>query len=111
MLKILLIDEDGEHAEQFGHELARRRLDVIRAIDCGEALARLRNREHICDIVILSMTGRSRPWLEVLRDLQQAGHQAGLHEVPLFLCVSKLRLEIDFQLKIERMGARYACEE
>src|SRR5208283_856091 len=60
MLKVLLIDEDGDHAEQFGRELAQRRLAVIRAADCGEAIARLRNREHICDIVILSMTGRSR---------------------------------------------------
>jgi DNA-binding NtrC family response regulator len=111
MLKVLLIDEDGDHAEQFGRELAQRRLAVIRAAHCGEAVARLRNREHICDIVILSMTGRSRAWLAALNDLQQAGLQAGFLEVPLFLCTSRQQFGVDFQLQIERMGARYACEE
>jgi len=110
MLNVLLID-DGEHAEQFGRELAQRRLSVIRAADCGEAVARLRNREHICDIVILTMTGRARAWLTALHDLQQAGLQAGFLEVPLFLCASQQQFGVDFQLQIERMGARYACEE
>jgi hypothetical protein len=110
MLNILLID-NGDHAEQFGRELAQRRLAVIRAADCGEAITRLRNREQICDIVILTMTGRSQAWLTALHDLQQAGLQSGFLEVPLFLCTSRQQFGADFQLQIERMGARYACEE
>jgi hypothetical protein len=111
MITALLIDEDGDHAEKFGRELARHALAVVRADNCREAVARLRNREHICDIVILSMTGRTRAWLAALHDLQQAGRQAGFHEVPLFLCTSRQQFGVDFQLQIERMGARYACEE
>jgi ActR/RegA family two-component response regulator len=111
MLKLLLIDDDGDHAEQLGRELAQRRLAVIRAADCGEAVTTLRNREHICDIVILTMTGRSRAWLAALHDLQRAGQEAGFLEVPLFLCTSRQQFGVDFQLQVERMGARYACEE
>jgi DNA-binding response OmpR family regulator len=111
MLNVLLIDEDGDHAQQLGRRLAERRLTVIRTADSGAAIAQLRNREHLCDLVILCMAGRSDPWLEVLRDLQHAGWQAGSREVALFLCVSRLHFGIDFQLQIERMGARYASEE
>jgi DNA-binding response OmpR family regulator len=111
MPRVLLVDNDRDHAEQLGRELAERRLTVIRTGDSGAAIAQLRSREHLCDLVILCMAGRSRPWLEVLRDLQQASHQAGLREVPLFLCASRQQFGVDFQLQIERMGARYACEE
>jgi DNA-binding response OmpR family regulator len=110
MLRALLID-DGDHAEQFARRLTERNLAVIHASDPRKAIAKLRGRDYLCDLVILCMAGHSQPWLEVLRDLQQANHQAGLREVPLFLCVSRLQLGIDLQLQIERMGARYACEE
>lgn len=111
MAKVLLIDDDSDHAEQLGQGLAQRRLTVIHAANSGEAIAKLRDREGTCDLVILCMANRSRPWLAVLHDLQQAGRQAGLFELPLFLCVSRLQLEADLQLQIERMGARYASEE
>lgn len=111
MPRVLLIDEDTTHAEEFGRRLAERGLTVIRAEGSGAAIAQLRNREYLCDLVILCMAHRSRPWLEVLRDLQHAGRQAGFREMPLFLCVSRLQLGIDFQLQIERMGARYVFEE
>ena len=110
MLRVLLID-DGDHAEQFGRELAQRRLAVIHAADGKEAVRRLRNKEDVCDIVILTMTGRAQAWLAALHELQQAGSQAGFLEAPLFLCTSRQQICVDFQLQIERMGARYACEE
>lgn len=111
MAKVLLIDDDGDHAEQLARGLAERRLTVTRAADGEAAIAQLRNREQPCDLVILCMARRSVPWLEVLRTLQHAGWQAGFREAPLFLCVSRLQRGIDFQLQIERMGARYADEE
>ena len=111
MLKVLLIDDDGDHAQQLGRRLGERKLTVIRTADTGAAIAQLQNREHLCDLVILCMAGRSGSWLEALRDLQHASWQAGSREVPLFLCVSRLHFGIDFQLQIERMGARYAFEE
>jgi DNA-binding response OmpR family regulator len=111
MNRVLLIDEDVTHAEELARRLAERSLTVIHAADSGAAIAQLRNREYLCDLVILCIAHRSRPWLEVLRDLQHASRQAGFREVPLFLCVSRLQLGIDFQLQVERMGARYASEE
>jgi ActR/RegA family two-component response regulator len=111
MPRVLLIDEDGGHAEQLGRKLAERGLTVIRAAGSGAAIAQLRNRESVCDLVILCMTDRSRPWLEILRNLQHARLQSGFAELPLFLCVSRLPLGIDVQLQIERAGARYASEE
>jgi DNA-binding response OmpR family regulator len=107
---VLLIDEDGDHAEQLGQRLAERSLTVIHAADSRAAIAQLRNQEYLCDLVILSMAHRSRPWLTALRELQEAGRQAEFLEVPQFLCVSRLHLGVDLQLQIERMGARYACE-
>lgn len=111
MPRLLLIDEDDNHAEQLSLRLVERRLTVTRAENSRAAIAQLRNREHLCDLVILCMADRSRPWLEVLRDLQHAGRQSGFRELPLFLCVSRVQFGIEFQLQIERMGARYAFEE
>jgi len=111
MLSVLLIDDDDDHAGRLDKVLAERGFIVTRAADCGQAIATLRNRTTTCDLVILSMAGRSRPWLTVLRDLQEAGRQAGFLEAPQFLCVSRLHLGVDMQLQIERMGARYVCEE
>ena len=111
MAKVLLIDDDGDHAEQLGRGLAERRLTVTRAADGEAAIAQLRNREHAVRPRDPLHGWSFSPWLEVLRTLQHAGWQAGFREAPLFLCVSRLQLGIDFQLQIERMGARYAYEE
>ena len=111
MPRVLLIDDDHDHAEELTRGLAERRLTVIHAADSEAAVATLRNRTTLCDLVILSMAHRSGAWLTTLRDLQHAGRQAEFLEVPQFLCVSRFHLGADLQLQIERMGARYACEE
>ena len=110
MTTVLLIDDNADHAEHLGLPLAQRGLSVVRAADFGDAIGKLRNRALIYDLVILIMADRSRPWLTFLRNLQQAGRQEAFFEVPLFLCVSRLHLGPEFQLQIERTGARYAFE-
>ena len=111
MPKVLLIDDDDDHASRLDCVLTERRCIVTRAADCGLAVAMLRTHATMYDLVILSMAGRSRPWLTVLRKLQESGGRAGFLEGPQFICVSRLHLGIDLQLRIEGMGARYASEE
>jgi hypothetical protein len=63
------------------------------------------------EIAVLVIGDQSRPWFTVLHSLQEAAWQGAMPEVPFFLCVSKQDLGADFQLRIERMGARYVFEE
>jgi ActR/RegA family two-component response regulator len=111
MTRVLLIDDDAVHAERIGILLVQRGLAVTPAADVGEAIKKLRAGARVWEVVILVIGDLSRPWLTILRTLQDAARQAAFTEGPLFLCVSKRKLGTDFQLRIERMGARYACEE
>jgi len=111
MTSVLMIDDDGDRADRLGQALTERGYRVTRAEGCEAAVAHLRDRERQYDLVILWINGRHGSPCEALRELQHAGRTAGLREAPLFLCVSHGHLGIDAQLRIERMGARYAWEE
>jgi DNA-binding response OmpR family regulator len=111
MTSVLLIDDDAAHGERVGIMLAQRGLAVTRVADIGEAIKRLRVRAREWEIVVLVFGDQSRPWFSVLQNLQEAAWHGAFPEVPLFLCVSKRDLGTDFELRIERMGARYVCEE
>ena len=109
-VRALLIDQNPEHKQQLAVALTQRGLTVIHAAHIGEAIKYLRNPAHTYELAILVMGDRSQSWLTVLGNLQRAHGQTTLFEVPLFLCVSRLQLGPEFQLKIERMGARYVFE-
>ena len=111
MRRVLLIDDDEDHAGLLGHALRERGFIVTRVANSEQAATTLRSRTTTCDLLILSIAHRSRAWLTALFDLQEGCTQAGFLEVPQFLCVSRLHLGVDMQLQIERMGARYVCEE
>lgn len=111
MNRLLLIDDDSDHAEQLGIILAQRRIAVTRVADIAEAIQKLRAGARAWEIVVLVFGDYSRPWFSVLHNLQEAAWHGALPEVPLFLCVSRRDLGIDFDLRIERMGARYVYEE
>ena len=111
MTNVLLIDDNPGHAEQVGIILAQRGFAVTRVAEIGEAIKRLQAGAHAWEIVMLVFGDHSRPWFSVLQSLQEAAWHGALPEVPLFLCVSKRDLGRDFELRIERMGARYAYEE
>jgi ActR/RegA family two-component response regulator len=110
MPRTLLIDDDADHAEALGYLLAGRRLTVVRAVGVEEAMRTLRNRALKCDFVIFVIADRTQPWLKMLHRLQQAGAEATLLNAPLFLCVSRVDSGLEFQVRIERMGARYVSE-
>jgi CheY-like chemotaxis protein len=111
MTNLLLVDDDAAHAEKIGIMLAERGLAVTRVADISEAIKRLQIRARVWEIVVLVFGDHSRPWFRILQSLQEAAWHGALPEVPLFLCVSKRDLGIDVELRIERMGARYAYEE
>jgi len=111
MTRVLLIDNDDAHAGEVSAAFARRGLITIRVSNHVEAINKGLLSAHVCEIVVLVMTDLSHPWLTILSSLQDATQQGSFMELPLFLCVSKRELAADFQLRIERMGARYACEE
>lgn len=110
MSKALLIDDDPNHAEVLERSMNRRGLVTIWSRSVREAVGRLQCRGASFDLVVLSIGERSCHWIEILHELQQAAWQSGVSEFPLFLCVSRLSLGVDFQLQIERMGARLVHE-
>lgn len=110
MIKALLIDNDRVHAERLEQELNRRGLTTIYVASSREALKQLENRAGSIDLVVLAIADLRQPWLEILHQLQQASWRAGIGEFPLFLCISRPSLRAEFQLQIERMGARHVIE-
>ena len=110
MTKVLIIDDDRNRAERLERELNQRRAATIYSATVREAVRKLKSRTASIDLVILSISDRSQPWLEILHTLQEASWQPGIGDFPLFLCISRLYFVADFQLQIERMGARYVTE-
>ena len=111
MNRLLLVDDDSDHAGRFGIILAQRGFAVTRVAEIGEAIKRLQAGAHAWEIVVLIIGDLSMSWLTALHNMQEAAWHGAMPEVPFFLCVSKRELGTDFQLRIERIGARYACEE
>ena len=110
MPKALLIDDDANHAAQLGSLISSRGLTLVRAISVEDALRTFRNGTCGFDLVILTMNDCERAWLKILHDLQQAVAQAALVTAPPFLCVSRVSRGIEFEIRVERMGARYVAE-
>jgi len=110
MNRALLIDDDRVHAEHIERILNQRGLITNWTASIREAVRRLKCRAASYDLVVLAIANRAHPWLEILHELQQAAWQAGIGEFPLFLCVSRLGFGTEFQLQIERMGARFVIE-
>lgn len=110
MIKALLIDDDPTHAKYLERSINRRGVATIWTNSVREAIARLRGREASFDLVVLSIGERSHHWIEILHALQQAAWQTGVSEFPIFFCVSRLSLGVEFQLQIEQMGARLVHE-
>jgi len=110
MIRALLIDDDRNHAEGLERALNQRGLITSCTASILEAVRRLQCREASIDLVVVVIADRWHPWLEILHQLQQAAWQVGIGEFPLFLCVSRLNFGTQFQLQIERMGARLVIE-
>lgn len=110
MTSALLIDDDRLHAMHIARELNQRGLITSYTASIWEAVRRLKCREAPFDLVVLTISDRSQPWLDILHQLQQAAWQPGISESPFFLCISRLSFGAEFNLRVEQMGARYVTE-
>jgi len=110
MTNVLLIDDDRVHTERIARVLNQRGLITSRVASIREAIRRLQCRPASFDLVVLAIADRSHPWLEILHQLQQAAWQAGMTTSPFFLCISRIGVGAEFQLQVERMGARLVLE-
>jgi len=110
MYRALLVNENAVHAQHLCATLARRGISVVLAPSTEGALSILRKGSPLFEFVILAINDRSRTILRSLRELQRACRQQTFSVGPLFLCISRIQQEPEFQLQIERLGARYVVE-
>jgi DNA-binding NarL/FixJ family response regulator len=109
MHTLILIDSDKVHAEGLAERLRARGLNVMRQAEPKSALSMLRRASTPCDLVLINVSNSSQPWLRTLRELQESGHSSSRSH-PLVLCLSTGKKDPQFQLALERMGARFVYE-
>lgn len=110
MACVLLVDTDQIHAECVRVGLGFHGLEVDVYLDPEQAAVRLRWAGNDYDVVILNVTSPSLPWVNILTKLQAACLESGVYPAPRFLCTSTTKRSPEFELRIERMGARYVFE-
>jgi hypothetical protein len=106
----LIIDADSAYAERLVRTLRLRKLRVDVVRDSTEAIVRLCHRALRYQLVIINVSDASQPWPVILGRLREACSYPGRCSRPLFLCVSRREREPEFELAIERSGARYVVE-
>jgi CheY-like chemotaxis protein len=110
MYRALLVDQDANHAERLALCLRQHGLTVSIADSVPEAARRLRQRIPTCDLVLVAASGMQDQWPEALCVLVRASRQLCMSLGPLFLFASRQKCYPRLRLRIERLGARYACE-
>lgn len=110
MACVLLVDTNQSHAECVRTALGFHDLAVDVYPDPERAAKRLRRAGNDYDVVILNVSDPLLPWVNTLVKLQAACFESGVSPSPLFLCTSTAKRSPEFELRIERMGARYVCE-
>lgn len=110
MHRVLLVDQDSDHAERLAGHLRQHGLSVLIAESIPEAIYRLQQRIPSCELVLIATSGMPDPWLGALRSLVHASRQSCMCLGPLFLFISSVKCNPHVQLRIERLGARYVHE-
>lgn len=110
MGRILLIDDDPGHAARICGRLHTHSLQVEICSNAERAIPRLRRAGCEYEVVIVNVSSAREPWIRIVSKLQEASFQGGSYSWPLFLCVSTVERPAEFELRIERMGARYVFE-
>jgi hypothetical protein len=110
MPRILLVDNDQGHAERVCGRLRFHALEVDVCCDRQRAVTRLRRASADYEVVILNASNIEIPCFNILARLQEACFQSGRYPAPLFLCTSSTKRSPEFELRIERLGARYVYE-
>jgi hypothetical protein len=110
MPRVLLVDTDEQHAERVRGNLVFRAREVDVFSDPGQATSWLQQASTDYEVVILNVSSDLPPWIAILAKLQAACFRSGVFPAPLFLCTSSAKRSIEFEHRIERMGARYVYE-
>jgi DNA-binding response OmpR family regulator len=110
MPNVMLVDADQKHAECIRESLVLRACEVDVFRDPEAASTRLRRASTDYEVVILNVSNGVLPWITILAKLQEACFQAGAYPSPLFLCTSNTKQSVEFEIRIERTGARYVYE-
>jgi hypothetical protein len=85
-------------------------LEVATCADPKQAVLLLRRTSGEYDVVIVNVSDQTVPWVRLLLKLQEACFLSNGYPSPMFLCTSTLPRSPEFQLQIERKGARYVVE-
>jgi CheY-like chemotaxis protein len=110
MRRVLLVDQDSDHAERLAARLRLHGLIVLIAPSVSEAIRRLQQRIPPCELVLVAASGTPDGWFGILRALIQASRQSCMCLGPLFLFASSVKCNPHVRLRIERLGARYVHE-
>jgi hypothetical protein len=109
--RVLLIDRDAAHAAGLAERLRREHLLVEITENIQHAGMELRRQPQSYKLVVVDVTDVRQPWISIVRQLMESSRQSTFSSMPLFLCFSRVKREPHFELAIERLGARYVCEE
>ncbi len=107
---VVLVDNDAMHAATLADRLRARQLMLTTHRAPADALQVLRREPSACDIVVVNVSDASQPWLAILRRLLEACASNSSPHTPLFLCTSRIKRDHQFQLALERLGARFVYE-
>ena len=108
--KILIIDNDDNHAQRLTQRLQGRSLILETCQAVRDALRKLGQQADLYELVIINITDSSRPWERIVQDLQEAAAMSKRQQGPSYLCVSRFRKPLLIQLMLERKGARVSYE-
>jgi ActR/RegA family two-component response regulator len=110
MYRVLLVDQDANHAERLASRLRQHGLAVSIAEGIPEARRCLQRRIPPFELVLVVASEMPDRWLGVLRALVQASRQSCMCLGPLFLFVTPTKCNPHMRLRIEHLGARYVHE-
>lgn len=110
MPRVLLIDNNQGHAEHVSERLRSHALEVEVCRETQQAITRLRQASAEYEVIILNVSDAATDWFKTLAKLKDACSETGYYPSPLFLCTSSTKRLPEFELRIERVGARYVYE-
>jgi DNA-binding NarL/FixJ family response regulator len=108
MSRVLIIDKDEIHRNSLAQRLRTHQLILTASCESSSFAALV--GESLTDVVVVNVSDISRPWLEILRRLQETCSNHFSSYPPLFLCTSRIKRDPQFQLALERLGVRFVYE-
>lgn len=106
MNRVLLVDQDANHAEHLAMRLRQHGLAVVIVLSIAAAVQQLEQRIPAFEVVILAAEAPDRG-IRALATLIASSRQSLFTSGPSFLFASRQRCSPQVRLRIERLGARH----